>query len=222
MFLLLLLKIIIKNFFSDSKLKPPVPPKNATCGSAYNYYTNLLVEHPLQFSSGTPDQNLNDYELCLIQKSKLNGNITKLIQTENMLLKKGSNNQLILHSRVPSQMHIIHDHKTDVQKFVWGNTSKPEDSGYLSTDSNDSQSNKMKYEVAQTNGDGSETDESLGDGHSESGAESIETHSVFFNRFSRHTDNFGSMDSGVMGEELLSSSDSESMSFTTIVPVTTC
>lgn len=100
---------------------------------------------------------------------------------------------------------------------------KPEDSGYLSTDSNDSHPNGLKYGASETNGAGSETDESLGDGHSESGAESVETHSVFFNRFARQPITFRSIDSGVMGEdEGPSSIDSESISFTTIVPVTNC
>lgn len=130
-------------------------------------------------------------------------------------MRKGSNNQLIVHSRIPSFK------KKDT--CGWGITLKPEDSGYLSTDSNDSHPHKMKFLVPEPNGGGSETDESLGDGHSESGAESIETHSVFFNRFARQPVDFGSMDSGVMGEEeVMSSSDSESMSFTTIIPLSTC
>lgn len=66
---------------------------------------------------------------------------------------------------------------------TWG---KPEDSGYLSTDSGDSRKEK-----------GSESEESV-DGHSESGAESVETHSVFFGSFRKPTYlAYGSMDSGV-------------------------
>lgn len=56
-------------------------------------------------------------------------------------------------------------------------TNKPEDSGYLSTDSNDS-AKKTTIGVCP-----SETDESVCDGQSESGAESVETHSVFFGNF---------------------------------------
>ncbi|XP_068896459.1 uncharacterized protein sha isoform X2 [Tenebrio molitor] len=66
---------------------------------------------------------------------------------------------------------------------------KQEDSGYLSTDS--SESPKLKRDKE------SESEESL-DGHSESGAESVETHSVCFGSFRKP--NFlayGSMDSGV-------------------------
>ncbi|KYB26200.1 uncharacterized protein sha isoform X1 [Tribolium castaneum] len=61
---------------------------------------------------------------------------------------------------------------------------KQEDPGYLS----DSSSPKLK----------SESDESVDEGHSESGAESVETHSVFFGSFRKPNFlAFGSMDSGV-------------------------
>ncbi|KAF5275237.1 hypothetical protein FQR65_LT04271 [Abscondita terminalis] len=55
------------------------------------------------------------------------------------------------------------------------------DSGYLSTDSSDSFKKTNDFEKDASAG--SETDESLGDGHSESGAESVETHSVFFGTY---------------------------------------
>lgn len=177
-----------------------------------------MVECPVP---GTTDQILKDYELCVVQKSKKDGHLTKLIQTESVFLEKRTNNQLILHSRIPSS----HDLTTFQGKNKLNHSLeiplRPEDSGYLSTDSNESHPHLLKYQISEANCAGSETDESLGDGHSESGAESVETHSVFFNRFAGQPMNFRSMDSGVMGEdEGPSSSDSESMSFTTIVPVT--
>ncbi|KAL1501004.1 hypothetical protein ABEB36_006410 [Hypothenemus hampei] len=82
---------------------------------------------------------------------------------------------------------------------------RPEDSGYLSSDSNE----KKHFQSEQN---GSETDESAGgDAQSESGAESIETHSVFFGRFRR-----------TASVEEASSSDSETVSYTTVVPMMTC
>lgn len=91
----------------------------------------------------------------------------------------------------------------------------------MSTDSNDSQ---RRVET------GSETDESFGDGHSESGAESVETHSVFFGSYRKPSYIVSSLDSGVGSDFKLvepfathaeegGSSDSETMSFTTVVPV---
>ncbi|XP_043288143.1 uncharacterized protein sha [Venturia canescens] len=76
---------------------------------------------------------------------------------------------------------------------------KVEDSGYLSsTDSNESQKQLLRHD----NGSVSETDEteSMCDGASESGAESVGTDSVFFGNFRRLSDlsNFSkSVDSGV-------------------------
>lgn len=68
---------------------------------------------------------------------------------------------------------------------------RPEDSGYISTDSGDSQ-------ILKTITARSESDESLMDGESESGAESIETHSVFFGSFRKPSYfTFESVDSGV-------------------------
>ena len=66
-------------------------------------------------------------------------------------------------------------------------TIKYEDSGYLSTDSNESHSRQQGRHFVEDDAI-SETDESFGDGHSESGAESIETHSVFFNSFRNSED----------------------------------
>ncbi|XP_066249706.1 uncharacterized protein sha [Euwallacea similis] len=104
--------------------------------------------------------------------------------------------------------------KKNRQKWFY-TTMRPEDSGYLSTDSSET---KLKPAIGDGNG-GSETDESLGDAQSESGAESVETHSVFFGRFPRKM-YYTSMDSGVINcEDGHSSSDSETVSYTTVVPV---
>lgn len=108
-------------------------------------------------------------------------------------------------------------HHHDPTRTTRRKTTKPEDSGYLSTDSNES----LKRRVRAPETLESDTDESLGDGHSESGAESVETHSVFFGKYRRQPTGrggYGSVDSGVMGGEA-DSSDSETVSYTTVVPV---
>ncbi|KAJ8931275.1 hypothetical protein NQ314_015841 [Rhamnusium bicolor] len=70
-------------------LKPPLPPKNLKRRSvSNNQNSNALTKSNPYTSSGTPDQQTDDYELCLVQKSKKNGNITNLIQTEDIVLKK--------------------------------------------------------------------------------------------------------------------------------------
>nr|XP_023027190.1 uncharacterized protein LOC111515188 [Leptinotarsa decemlineata] len=178
----------------DNLIKPSHYPKNSNGRSVGNTSTRSSAPTCGRTSvpSGTPD---HSYELFLLQKSKKNGTI---IHAEDVVLKKKRNPR------------------------AWNATMKPEDSGYLSSESNESRSIKTKATEAVDNG--SETDESLGDGHSESGAESVETNSVFFGRFPRNMALFrgyGSADSGVMGggDEGQSSSDSENISYTTVIPV---
>lgn len=77
-----------------------------------------------------------------------------------------------------------------------------EDSGYLSTDSNDSR-RLIKRRQRDTKVSGSETDESNEDARSESGAESIETHSVFFGSFRKMSLIANSMDSGMGSNDRL-------------------
>jgi hypothetical protein len=127
-----------------------------------------------------------------------------------------------------------------VEKSVTKVPHKPEDSGYLSTDSNESnkrvQVRKAMDGQNSSPGQGSvsETDESLCDGASESGAESIATDSFFFGSFRKLSTCAvvtESVDSGV-GSDLVrtvnnsvlledagvSSSDSENVSFVTVLP----
>lgn len=74
---------------------------------------------------------------------------------------------------------------------------KVEDSGYLSsTDSNGSHKRLLKHEVSSVSEETDET-ESVCDGASESGAESIGTDSVFFDNFRRLSEISKSADSGV-------------------------
>ena len=74
---------------------------------------------------------------------------------------------------------------------------KVEDSGYLSsTDSNGSHKRLLKHEVSSVSEETDET-ESMCDGASESGAESVGTDSVFFGNFRRLSEISKSADSGV-------------------------
>ncbi|PNF40190.1 hypothetical protein B7P43_G08276, partial [Cryptotermes secundus] len=127
-----------------------------------------------------------------------------------------------------------------VEKSVTKVPHKPEDSGYLSTDSNESSRHTQIRKTvegqnsSQGHGSVSETDESLCDGASESGAESIATDSFFFGSFRKLSTCAvvtESVDSGV-GSDLIkaisksvlledagvSSSDSENVSFVTVLP----
>jgi len=117
--------------------------------------------------------------------------------------------------RSVNKPQVIDTPKKNISK--WCNL-RPEDSGYLSTDSNEHFHLEKKC-LSEANG--SETDESLGDAHSESGAESVETHSVFFGRFSRKpVFSAPGENRMVLGcDDVHSSSDSETVSYTTVVPV---
>lgn len=126
-----------------------------------------------------------------------------------------------------------------VEKSVSKAPHKPEDSGYLSTDSNESNGHMQVRKAvgqnfSQGQGSVSETDESLCDGASESGAESIATDSFFFGSFRKlspcavvtesvdsgvGSDLVRTMNSSVLLEEAgASSSDSENVSFVTVLP----
>lgn len=153
-----------------------------------------------------------------LNEMKSDSILKKLMHSDDIVFKNGINTQFILQSATvttnsPFKNFILSPKSSFAQKKNYGDTllkdkskdikktwrkltdmstnqyqQKVEDSGYLSTDSNESRRRKEDKE--------SETDESLGDGHSESGAESVETHSVFFDCY-RKFSNIGSMDSGV-------------------------
>lgn len=169
-------------------------------------------------SSSDFEQYQQKYEENDLQEVKSDSILKEFIHAEDVVFKNGINNQFILQAatittNTPFKNFILSPKTTFAPKTHYMNTHlkdknkelkktwrkiidlstkpyqhKPEDSGYLSTDSNDSRKKREDKE--------SETDESLGDGHSESGAESIETHSVFFDSYRKFT-NIGSMDSGV-------------------------
>lgn len=205
--------------------KPPLPPKNP------NRKTN-------KDSNSVSSSNSSDYEPIHDTnhpEGKCDASILRsLIHTDDIFFKHGMNNQFILQARtitsVPnlSQPGLLKGHldpSSKVTSILGKYLQRPEDSGYLSTDSDESKRKKCK---CISGGMGSETDDSLCDGHSESGAESIETHSVFFDNF-RKPCFVGSLDSGVDSDlrgnsftnvclDDAGSTDSENVSFKTVIP----
>ncbi|KAI4466742.1 shavenoid isoform b [Holotrichia oblita] len=218
--------------------KPPLPPKGLKKKNPKDQQKEQKDNNSISSSSSS------DYEPIMSDSSQntkaYNASILKnLIRSDDIFFKNGINNQFILQAQtitpIPNLSRTIFrrsfNQNAKVVSILGKYLQKPEDSGYLSTDSEDFK--KKKCNKDQTNqcsfgtGPGSETDESLCDGHSESGAESVETHSVFFDSF-RKPCLAGSLDSGVDADLKLNSftnvylddgasSDSENVSFKTVV-----
>lgn len=211
------------------EFKPPLPPKGKN-GSPPENSSSPLSSMSLDLPSSGNSGNSSDFEFQKYEdthESKNENILQEFIHTDDVIFKNGLNNQFILSATVqtntPFKKSFIFSpkntfklspnfktEKTELKK-TWKldlttnrYQHKPEDSGYLSTDSNDSRKKKEADKE-------SETDESLGDGHSESGGESVETHSVFFDSY-RKFSNVGSMDSGVcqLLEEVTSDQDTVS------------
>ncbi|GJQ80776.1 hypothetical protein Trydic_g9367 [Trypoxylus dichotomus] len=224
--------------------KPPLPPR---CLSKKPKEVNHAYDQQRD-SSSIASSNSSEYE-AVIRDPKLNTNhnvekcdasiLRNFIQSDDIFFKNGINNQFILQAQtvtsIPNLNRTIFkgsfDHNAKVASILGKYLQKPEDSGYLSTDSDDSKKRKCSKDQTQcgssSTGPGSETDESLCDGHSESGAESIETHSVFFDSFRKPCLTV-SLDSGLDSDLKMNSftniytddyasSDSENVSFKTVV-----
>lgn len=153
----------------------------------------------------------NDKDKCSKLRERLSSNAVNLEDYQNDLLSDGSVNQMITEMK-SSQVSM-----------------KIEDNGYLSsTDSNSSQKRLLKSEV----GSLSETDEteSICDGASESGAESIGTDSVFFGNLQRINDSTNSgvtlktrdvhgrsLDRRIYQRTNINANDSEAENFVTVL-----
>lgn len=193
-----------------------------------------INSHASDFDNFNNTQKFNENDSTV--HNKPDGILNEFIHTDDVVFKNGINNQFILQAAtittntsvfnkspfILSPKSVFKTNKSDLEykgvirngsedsKKAWSKLDpsstqfrhKPEDSGYLSTDSNES---RRKKEADKE----SETDESLGDGHSESGAESIETHSVFFDSYRKFSNVGSSVDSGVsqLLEETLSDRD---------------
>lgn len=137
-------------------------------------------------------------------------------------VKNNNNNTIQIKNELNSRNY------SNIRCCVVQQQPKPEDSGYLSTDSNEGR--LRRYDTYFSGG--SETEDSTCDAQSESGAESVETHSVFFGSFRKMSAMARSADSGVgydfrkpdtsnitiVNTDDGSSTDSETISYTTVVP----
>lgn len=201
-------KVIMDGLKAPFSAKPPLPPKN---GYGRSTGRRSPPKDKVVVTTSDTEIGASDNE-CK--------NTTHVI---GVAFKNGVNHKYIYPSNNLDQPLDASEAKKVWRKFC---QPKPDDSGYLSTDSNEGKSLKHV-----SPGGGSETDESLGDAHSESGAESVETHSVFFGSFRKRSCLASSMDSGVGSEFKIvdptlvtvitddsSSTDSETISYRTVVP----
>ncbi|KAB0799787.1 hypothetical protein PPYR_07667 [Photinus pyralis] len=225
--------------------KPPLPPKNGNGRSTSQTqsikemipaspHSEHYSDVPSTSLSGTSvSPNSSDYEIY-----NTVGEADNYEQTEPNAYK----NHFLLHApRVAEPFHSLkmnkysddnnnsiyssrlggsQETKREWHKVVGNNNlrNKVMDSGYLSTDSNDSRRKPIDSEKDVCAG--SETDESLGDGHSESGAESVETHSVFFGTY--RSPSFMSKYNGTNAATINNGYvNIDGMDYATVVPVDT-
>lgn len=191
------------------KVLPPLPPKNESGRSPSSRKTKQLdnsetglVRSPsgasVRSSKSSDYENIDIPEETKVQTQKKTEDIktqkpTKINFKDHQTPKSGRK------FRNSSTRKSLRERKeSEVTKRLWrrqnGNQNK-EDSGYLSTDSNESRK-IFKKKVKEAKLSGSDTEESVEDARSESGAESIETHSVFFGSLRKHSLVAGSVDSG--------------------------
>lgn len=205
--------------------KPPIPPKQRRGSDASQNFSNPVRDSPP-----------NDRRRTSEERDRFPSNS----RLDNLNARRSGRRSARTRSR-----------RTDLRKLC-----KTEDSGYMSTDSNDSkrrakyllqfrpktitldpvQPVKVKTQTLQIESDTDEL-ESLCDGRSESGGESVETDSVFFGNFDDSKELFAELglssfelhskglnqeqiDSGFMGETniiLSGDSDSEHKSVISII-----
>lgn len=204
-------KVLLEDLKTPFAAKPPLPPKNG---------------HGRSTGRKSPPKDrivtTSDTEIGTSDNES-----TKPTHVIGVAYKNGVNHKYICPPHQLDTRLSCSEAKKVWRKFY---QPKPDDSGYLSTDSNEGKPIKYFAKDASPTG-GSETDESLGDAHSESGAESVETHSVFFGSFRKRSCLAGSVDSGVGSDfktteptsitvitDDSSSTDSETISYTTVVP----
>ncbi|KAG8287241.1 hypothetical protein J6590_043609 [Homalodisca vitripennis] len=203
--------------------KPPLPPKNGQVRSISQraVANNSPVTHlspatrGVRASASGHSPTTSDYEAVEIQTKNLGRRLEislqkelqKKFEAQDQKSKNGS--AAVKSARGKRNINFIR--KTQRVPKVPHRT---EDSGYLSSDSNGSSCQKRDESL-------SETDESLCDGASESGGESIATDSFFFGKFHKLS-LADSVDSGMCNSvgpgSVLSDSDSN-ISFVTVLPM---
>jgi len=226
--------IVSKNGFNKSPplpprdLKPPLPPKNGQVRSTSQRVTGATSDHravPSSITHLSPvtrgvltsasghSPTSSDYEAVENQNKNLGRRLEMSLQKEfqkkfeapqDHRHKNGS--AFVKNPRDKRNVNFIR--KTQRVSKVPHRT---EDSGYLSSDSNGSDRHKREESL-------SETDDSLCDGASESGAESIATDSFFFNKFHKLS-LANSVDSGVCNSVGAHSDSDSNISFVTVLPM---
>lgn len=220
---------------------PPLPPKNESGRSPSSRRTKLNDNNNCGLRDRSPSgasvrsEKSSDYENIDIpdeihtkkdtsqsedKKSKINFRACQTPKTNRKARSIGFPRKSLRERK-----------ESELTKKLWRRANQyKEDSGYLSTDSNESRKvNKRKMKENRISG--SDTDESE-DARSESGAESIETHSVFFGSLRKASLIAGSVDSGTGSDIRISEvgcierpdsncfqdNDCEEISFVTVVP----
>ncbi|XP_071054361.1 uncharacterized protein [Onthophagus taurus] len=217
----------------NNSVKPPLPPKTVLKRKEIepNYVTPIKQNENIGNKINIEEEHKEKNNTNNIKDNSI---LENLMQNDNIFLKNGLNNQFILQAQTFTNVPNLDVFNIPSPTWKFKNSlrkyfQKPEDSGYLSNDSDEQKKQKLlQSESEGSAGAGSETDESFGDGQSESGAESIETHSVFFDSFRKPACFTGSLDSGVDTDVKMNSftnlmiddaasTDSENMSFKTVV-----
>ncbi|VEN53105.1 unnamed protein product, partial [Callosobruchus maculatus] len=186
-------------------------PKNGNCRSAISSGKEggVGVGLPPRPTAAPPTRGgtparppLAGFELCLRPARKTTPpSNARLVNAADVILTKQMDDRYVLHLCQVS-MALSKQHTGGP---LGAGAAIKEDSGYLSGGGDSCDSKKAKRSLSRSPSVSEESEESLEDGRSESGAESIETHSVFFDRIR----------SG--GEP--DTDSSEPVSYATVVPV---
>lgn len=209
-------------------IKPPLPPKNGlvrstsqqsvgkkqNCRVLTNLPTSSLMTRGILAGASGNSPPSSDYETIDNQQNqcdyKKNVSLSKNVNSSHK--PQGRNNTIILRNPRDKSFLNYHDKVQFKMSVVPHRT---EDSGYLSSDSAGSESKRRDESL-------SETDDSLCDGASESGAESIATDSFFFGNFHKLSVS-NSADNGMCTGAASVHSDSDSnISFVTVLPTGVC
>nr|CAI5819597.1 unnamed protein product [Callosobruchus analis] len=184
-------------------------PKNGNCRSAINSGSEggVGVRLPPKHTAAPPARGgtparppLAGFELCLRPAHKTTPHANaRLVNAADVILTKQMDDRYVLHLC-----------QRNAESGALGAVSAiKEDSGYLSGGGDSCDSKKAKRSFSRSPSLSEESEESLEDGRSESGAESIETHSVFFDRITTGAGHGGEPDTD----------SSEPVSYATVVPV---
>nr|CAH7725352.1 unnamed protein product [Callosobruchus chinensis] len=191
-------------------------PKNGNCRSAINSgnESGVGVGLPPRPTAAPPTRGgtparppLAGFELCLRPAHRTTPPANaRLVNAADVILTKQMDDRYVLHLCQVSMALS----KRNANGTLGAGAAIKEDSGYLSGGGDSCDSKKAKRSLSRSPSISEESEESLEDGRSESGAESIETHSVFFDRITTGPGH------GHGGEP--DTDSSEPVSYATVVP----